>query len=142
MLTLIQSQAPWDATGLLLRLGVISVIAMVIGVVGWRLYRRAKTDAEKPTPVGGGLSLDALRAMYDRGELSEEEFKVARAAVLRAMGVPQDLAGCEAPQVQAQAPALAGDSDGQMDGQEEEQTDEPLPDAGDDVTENEEGQRP
>ena len=79
--------ATWNTADVHVPLAIISAVAAVLGVVFWRMHRRAKANVDAPTPRGGGLSLDALRAMRDRGEMTDEEFRITRAAVLRTMGV-------------------------------------------------------
>lgn len=76
----------WDATGILIRLGMISLLSVVTGLVAWRLYRRWKQEAEDASSFRETLSLDGLRAMRDRGELTDPEFRTLRDSMLKQAG--------------------------------------------------------
>lgn len=63
---------------------VLIVLVIAAGLVLLALRRRLLDEADE---VGGsGLDLKTLRAMRDRGELTEEEFERARERVLEAYG--------------------------------------------------------
>ncbi|MGP1310571.1 MAG: SHOCT domain-containing protein [Phycisphaerales bacterium] len=70
-----------------------SVALMLAAIIGfwfaiW-LRKRLTTEEEGS---GEGLTLGALRTMHARGELSDEEYDAARAAVLAQSGVDPDKA--------------------------------------------------
>ena len=72
----------WDPMPILYWLAVIVIVSVVIGLIAFWLYRRTKsqwTEDRSQEP----LSLDALQAMRDAGELSDEEFKQLRNALVR-----------------------------------------------------------
>lgn len=76
----------WDATTILIRLGLITVLSVATGLIAWRLYVRWKRQADDPSSFRESLSLDGLRAMRERGELTEDEFRILRDTMLKQIG--------------------------------------------------------
>ena len=60
-------------------LGAFVVVVLVGGALALWLRRRFRADDERS---GDGYSLQDLRAMHARGELSDEEFKSAKDALI------------------------------------------------------------
>lgn len=70
------------STGTAFWFGILLLIGVVIGggaVVMWA-RRNAKAPGEPPPP---GFTLDDLRRMHERGELSKREFETARDAMIQ-----------------------------------------------------------
>lgn len=61
-------------------IGILALI-IVIGGAGAVLIRRRMNAADESSNIG--YSLEDLRALRDSGELSEEEFKAAREAMIQ-----------------------------------------------------------
>lgn len=103
-----QSQASRAATDAVLVLGVLIVLVLVGGFLVMHLRRRflGERDADAP-----GLLLDDLRGLRARGEISDEEYDRARAAIVgrmsEAMGgrAPGPPPSPRAPALRSPAPA-------------------------------------
>ncbi len=79
--TLLSQQVP---TGKLIGLiGGAIVVLIVLGVAVMALRRRLLAEGE----AGGGLDMETLQRQHRAGEISEEEFKTLRRAIL---GLPAE----------------------------------------------------
>ena len=62
-------------------LGVLVALCVVIGLVGWLLYRRHHRSLEEPAHISG-FTLADLRRMHREGQLDDEEFAQAKKLLL------------------------------------------------------------
>lgn len=114
---------------------VISMVAMIGGIIGWRLYMAAKRDAAEPISAHDPMTIETLQAMRDRNEISDEEFRTLRQTLLRRMGAFE-----EADDVDADDDAAGGteevsseqadeadseDVDGEQDAEDDDSLDKP-----------------
>ncbi len=76
-----------------MQIAVWAVVLILLAIVGfWAamwIRKRALGEAETSDE---GLTLGALRTMHNRGELSDEEFEAARAAIVSRAGLDPDKA--------------------------------------------------
>ncbi len=76
-----------------MQIAVWAVALMLIAIVGfWAVLwirKRILSDAETSRE---GLTLGALRTMHNRGELTDDEFEAARAAIVSQAGLDPDKA--------------------------------------------------
>ncbi len=90
---MILTEAQAAGAGGATQIAVWAVVLMIASIVGfWAalwIRKRALGDAETSDE---GLTLGALRTMHNRGELTDEEFEAARAAIVSRAGLDPDKA--------------------------------------------------
>jgi hypothetical protein len=89
ILTEAQSAGVGNAT----HIAVWAVALMIVSIVGfWAVLWIRKRALAETESSNEGLTLGALRTMHNRGELSDEEFEAARAAIVSSAGLDPDKA--------------------------------------------------
>jgi len=79
------------------QIAVWAVVLMIATIAGfWSAMWIRNRALREETGDDEGLTLGALRSMHARGELSDEEYEAARAAVLARAGVDPSKAGSAA----------------------------------------------
>ncbi len=76
----------------LIGLAIISVVAAVVGFLGWRWYRQYKAE---DSTIDTGFTLSDLRRMHRNGDLTDEQYEQARAAII---GMTQRQVDADAPE--------------------------------------------
>jgi hypothetical protein len=89
----ILTEAQAAGVGSATQIAVWAVVLMIVSIVGfWAalwIRKRALGEADSSDE---GLTLGALRTMHNRGELTDEEFEAARAAIVSRAGLDPDKA--------------------------------------------------
>lgn len=62
------------------------VVLVALGAIGLVMLRRRLFSSDQ-NAAEGGVSLDTLRQMHARGELSEQEFEAAKRTVVQQLGL-------------------------------------------------------
>jgi hypothetical protein len=78
------------------------VVLVALGAIGLVMLRRRLFSSDQ-NAAEGGVSLDTLRQMRARGELSEQEFEAAKRTVVQQLGLA---AGAAPPRTGARAERL------------------------------------
>ncbi len=83
---------PGSLIGQIVPWAIVLIVLLLIAFFGltW-INRRLKAPEHMPEDVG--FTLEALRKMRDRGELSEEEFLKARSHMIRQVDPHEDASG-------------------------------------------------
>lgn len=72
-----------DGTNLttMILIGAVIVLVMVAGIILYLMRDRLLGSGSEEMPGSGGI-LETMRGMRDRGEISEEEYRTAQAAIV------------------------------------------------------------
>jgi hypothetical protein len=71
-----------DAIGVLIGLGTIVAMAVVAGIVGFVVWRRFTREDVSTVTRETAFTLADLRQLHREGQLNDEEFERARAAII------------------------------------------------------------